>query len=246
MRILGIDTATSIASAALIEDGHLVAQQVHPNRESTNPLIIPERKANHAEIILPLIEAVLRKAVLSPTDLSGFAVAIGPGSFTGLRVGLSTVKGIAYGLGAPVVGISTLLANAARVNDFDGLICSFLDARKKEVYAALFRRDGEALTRITEDRVASVRAVIGLVGKLAGSAPCLFIGDVPRTYDKLITDELGKKVLLSSGESYPPLASAVARLSETQIRRADGNGLGSLVPVYLHASEAELKRNNLV
>jgi len=162
MRILGVDTATSTASVALIEDGRLVAEEVHSSRGSANQSQTVNSRANHAEIILPLIEAALRKAAASLRDLSGLAVSIGPGSFTGLRIGLSTVKGLAYGLDIPVVGISTLLANAARVNDFDGLICSFLDARKKEVYAALFRRNGDALTRLTEDRVAGASEVIEL------------------------------------------------------------------------------------
>ena len=129
MRILGVDTATSTASVALIEDGRLVAEEVHSSRGSANQSQTVNSRVNHAEIILPLIEAALRKAAASLRDLSGLAVSIGPGSFTGLRIGLSTVKGLAYGLDIPVVGISTLLANAARVNDFDGLICSFLDAR---------------------------------------------------------------------------------------------------------------------
>jgi tRNA threonylcarbamoyladenosine biosynthesis protein TsaB len=244
MRILGIDTALSTASAALIEDGQLVAEKTHSNRASLDRAAVIGPKANHAEIILPLIEAVLHQATLSLRDLSGFAVSIGPGSFTGLRIGLSTIKGLAYGLGVPVVGVSTLLANAARVDDFDGLICSFLDARKKEVYAALFRRSGESLTRVTEDVAAGVPAVIGLVGELSGAAPCLVIGDGAITYGKLFTDELGKRVRLSAGDLYSSLASAVARLSEDQIRQADGSDLGSLVPVYLRASEAELKRNN--
>ena len=245
MRILGVDTATSTASVALIEDGRLVAEEVHSSRGSANQSQTVNSRVNHAEIILPLIEAALRKAAASLRDLSGLAVSIGPGSFTGLRIGLSTVKGLAYGLDIPVVGISTLLANAARVNDFNGLICSFLDARKKEVYAALFRRNGDALTRLTEDRVAGASEVIELVEKLAGAASCLFVGDGSTSYEKLLMDRLGNKALWRADDSYPSLASAVARLSETRFQETQEMNLGSLVPVYLRSSEAEFRIKNL-
>jgi tRNA threonylcarbamoyladenosine biosynthesis protein TsaB len=240
MRILGIDTATSIASAALIEVGCIIAERTHgsSNRSQTS------LKASHAEVILSLVEAVLRDAVVSPRDLSGLAVSIGPGSFTGLRIGLSTVKGLAYGLDIPVVGVSTLLANAARVENFTGLICSFLDARRKEVYTALFRRNGDGLTRITEDRVAGATEIVELAGKSAGGEPCLFIGDGSIKYQKLLMDALGKRAILTAGEHYPSLASAVARLSEKQIHKNGGDNLTALVPVYLRPAEAELKTMN--
>src|SRR5207249_10944361 len=188
MRILGVDTATSTASVALIEDGRLVAEEVHSSRGSANQSQTVNSRANHAEIILPLIEAALRKAAASLRDLSDLAVSIGPGSFTGLRIGLSTVKGIAYGWGIPVVGVSTLLANAARVTDFEGLICSFLDARKKQVYAALFRRCGENFARVSEDSVHDPAEVVDLVRKFKNGAPCLFIGDGTITYQKLLLE----------------------------------------------------------
>jgi tRNA threonylcarbamoyladenosine biosynthesis protein TsaB len=241
MRILGIDTATSIASAALIEDGRIIAEQIHgsPNRFQTTGL-----KANHAEVVLSLVEAVLRDAGVSLCELSGFAVSIGPGSFTGLRIGLSTVKGLAYGLDTPVVGVSTLHANAARVENFDGLICSLLDARKKEVYGALFRRNGDGLARTTEDRVGSVAEIVALAGKFAGSEPCLFAGDGSIKYQKLLMDAFGSRAILTSGERYPSMASAVARLSGKQIHGNGGHNLTALVPVYLRPAEAELKTTN--
>ncbi|OLC69775.1 MAG: tRNA (adenosine(37)-N6)-threonylcarbamoyltransferase complex dimerization subunit type 1 TsaB [Deltaproteobacteria bacterium 13_1_40CM_4_54_4] len=236
MRILGVDTATSTASVALIEDGRLVAEEVHSSRGSANQSQTVNSRVNHAEIILPLIEAALRKAAASLRDLSGFVVSIGLGSFTGLRIGLSTVKGLAYGLDIPVVGISTLLA---------GLICSFLDARKKEIYAALFRRNGDALTRLTEDRVAGASEVIELAEELAGAASCLFIGDGSTSYEKLLMDALGNRALWRADDSYPSLASAVARLSETRFQETQEVNLGSLVPVYLRSSEAEFRIKNL-
>jgi tRNA threonylcarbamoyladenosine biosynthesis protein TsaB len=231
MRILGIDTATTTTNVALIEDGQLLAEEIYSSRRSPSHCQILVSKANHAEAILPLIDAVLRKAAASLQTLSAIAVSIGPGSFTGLRVGVSTVKGLAYGLGIPVVGVSTLLANAARVNDFDGLICSFLDARKGEVYSALFRRNGEALIRLTEDEVADAANVVDRARSLCGDGTCLFIGSGATTYEKLLMNALGDKGCLSAGDGYPSLASAAARLSENRTHSTES--LGSLVPVYL-------------
>jgi tRNA threonylcarbamoyladenosine biosynthesis protein TsaB len=241
MSILGIDTATSIASAALIENDRIIAEQIHgfSSRSQSSSL-----KTNHAEIILPLIEAVLRAAGLSLRDLSGLAVSIGPGSFTGLRIGLSTVKGLAYGLDIPIVGVSTLFGSAARVENFNGLICSILDARKKEVYAALFRRSGDGLIRITDDRAAGAAEVVELAKNLAGSEPCLFIGDGAIKYENMIVEAFGNSVISTAGENYPSLASGVARLSEKRVQENEANNLTALVPVYLRPAEAELKTVN--
>jgi tRNA threonylcarbamoyladenosine biosynthesis protein TsaB len=195
---------------------------------------------------LPLIEAVLSAASASLQNLSGLAVSIGPGSFTGLRIGVSTVKGLAYGLGIPVVGVSTLLANAARVNDFDGLICSLLDARKGEVYAALFRRNGTALTRLTEDQAEGIADVTAeLIWKFNGAESCLFIGDGSTAYATSLIDALGDRAILRSGDSSPSMASAVACLAAKRLKAGGEYNLGSLAPVYLRPSEAELKRRNL-
>jgi tRNA threonylcarbamoyladenosine biosynthesis protein TsaB len=105
MRILGLDTSISVASVAISEDGRLVAEDFYPRKGSAEG---SGAKSNHAEIILPLVDSVLRRVGIGLSDVAGIAVSIGPGSFTGVRIGLSTVKGLAYGTGMPAVGISTL------------------------------------------------------------------------------------------------------------------------------------------
>ena len=148
MRILGLDTSISVASVAISEGGRLVAEDCYPRKGSAEGSGV---KSNHAEIILPLVDSVLRRAGIELSDVAGIAVSIGPGSFTGVRIGLSTVKGLAYGTGMPAVGISTLQAIAARVAGFEGRVCPILDARKGEVYAAVFRIHGSQLERLTQD-----------------------------------------------------------------------------------------------
>jgi len=246
MRVFGIDSSSATASAALIEDGRLIAERRHPGLSAGHAAGLTGLKSNHAEILLPLIESVIVEARTTLAEVSGLAVAIGPGSFTGLRIGLSTVKGLAYGWRIPVVGISTLLAQAERAGDFDGVICALLDARKNEVYAALFRKRRQELARLTEDLLAPAGSVIDQVRGAAGDMPCLFIGDGARRYEKLLLDALGGKARLCAEDSVSSCAAAVARLGMERMRRCETDELGELVPVYLRPSEAEAKRSNRI
>jgi tRNA threonylcarbamoyladenosine biosynthesis protein TsaB len=248
MRVLGIDTATSTASAAIVENGWLIAEEIFPAVEPAKQDGSPQAGGNHTEVILPLIQSVLKSAALSVADISALAVSIGPGSFTGLRIGLSTIKGIAYGWGVPVYGVSTLLANAARVKEDDRLICSLLDARKKQVYAGLFRRRGDDLIRITDDSMQSAGETIDLVRSFNGEngRPCLFIGDGTVAYEKLLRDAFGDELELQKGAGLPSVASAVAGLAERPSCDKAAVDLGiNLAPIYLRPSEAEVKRKKI-
>ena len=242
MMILGIDTATTTASVALVEDGKLVAEEVHLESPRGGGGLSPSARANHATTLLPLVERLLQRTRISLDEISALAVSIGPGSFTGLRIGLSTVKGLAYGWDIPVVGVPTLAAMAARVTDRDGFICPLLDARKREVYAALFVKQGKKLERMTSDLVSSPEKIIERIRSLGKEEPCLFIGDGTRTYGDLIQSSLGERAILTLGESYPSCASAVARLAEERVQRGEFDPLGPLVPLYLRPSEAELRK----
>ncbi|MBI2986272.1 MAG: tRNA (adenosine(37)-N6)-threonylcarbamoyltransferase complex dimerization subunit type 1 TsaB [Deltaproteobacteria bacterium] len=236
--ILGIDTATATASVAIVEEGKLILEEARSAPKQGGP----GARGNHAEILLPLIDAVLSRASLSLSEISAFAVSLGPGSFTGLRIGLSTVKGLAYGWEIPVVGVPTLPAIATRVTGWEGLVCPFLDARKKEVYAALFRRRDGALERLTEDLVSSPDAIIDRAAVLGHSEPCLFIGDGIKAYGNLITTALADRGFLTLGEAYPSTACAVAQLGEARVRRQEFDSVGTMIPLYLRPSEAELKK----
>src|SRR5919109_1421970 len=144
----------------------------------------------------------------------------------------------------PVVGVSTLLANAARVTDWEGLICSFFDARRNEVYAALIRKQASSLDRLTEDLVGDPERIADTVRSFTGGAPVLFVGDGTKLYGDLLSRWFGA-FSSNSGESYPSVASAVARLSEDRFQRKDVDFLGSLAPVYLRRSETKLKATSV-
>jgi tRNA threonylcarbamoyladenosine biosynthesis protein TsaB len=241
MRILGIDTATSIASVALVEDGNSIAEELHDRRTATIEAATVQLGANHTEFILPSIQSLLDKTHTALSGLSGIAVTVGPGSFTGLRIGLATVKGLAYPCGIPVVGVSTLHAHAARVRNFSGLIGSLLDARKSEVYVALFRRDREDLKRLTKDAVTSVKSVVELLQKYGAgqSESVLLIGDGAIAYKAGIVDVFGASLAISDGTEYGTVAAQAARLAEQRFRCGSVDDIGALAPAYLRLAEAE-------
>jgi tRNA threonylcarbamoyladenosine biosynthesis protein TsaB len=246
MRIVGIDTATTAASVALVDNGIVIAEKSHPGRVPVGNGDRHHGKSNHAETILPLLESLLQSTGMSLQDVGGLALSIGPGSFTGLRIGLSTVKGLAYGSGLPVVGVSTLLAHAARVTNYDGLICTLLDARKNEVYAALFEKAGDSVHRLSEDSVASAATIIEIIRSLARGALCLMVGDGAAVYKRWLLQELRGGALFQTGDSSLSVAAIVARLSEHRFLSNDADNLGSLTPLYLSRSQAEFKTPRFV
>src|SRR5215475_3559618 len=176
MKVIGIDAASGAASVALVENGLLLSEKTELFSNFPSGTVRHSSKGNRAETLLPLIELLFESTGVSLQNITGFALSIGPGSFTGLRIGLSTVKGLAYGWQIPVVGVSTLFAHAARVTDYEGLICALLDARKNEVYAAVFRKTADIVNRVTEDVVASAANVVEMVRGLQRGSPCLFVG----------------------------------------------------------------------
>jgi tRNA threonylcarbamoyladenosine biosynthesis protein TsaB len=244
MRVVGIDTATSPASAALIVDGRLISERIHPADEFAGAANEFQNRGNHAATLLPLIESLFRGSEISFADITGVALSIGPGSFTGLRIGLSTVKGLAYGWGLPVVGVSTLLAHAARITDYEGLICALLDARKKEVYAALFERTEVSLKRLSQDTVGSIGDVMTMVRGFQAGAPCLFVGNGASVHRVSLLDFAGAQMQFEAECSAPTLAATVAYLSEQRFSANEVEDLGALAPVYIRPPEAEFKRKS--
>ncbi len=243
MIILGLDTSTGTASGALIENGRLIQEEVRgAGDKPASGLSFPARRTNHAETLLPLVESLFKNTHCSWQQIGALAVSIGPGSFTGLRIGLSTVKGLAYGWNVPLVGIPTLLAIASRVSNWNGLICPMLDARKKEVYTALFRRsEDEGFVRLVEDLVCSPNSILER-SRQSGSGNCLFIGDGSAVYESLIRDHWGDQGVLTYGEDYPSIAFAVAWLAVERVEKGEFDSPDLLAPVYLRPSEAEFMK----
>ncbi len=225
MVVLGIETSSLHGGVALVGAEGLIAEYVL-NIEVT-----------YSERLLPAIERVLADAGLTVGDLGGLAVAIGPGSFTGLRIGLSTAKGLAVASGQPLVGVPTLRALAWALPFSPHPICPILDARKGEVYCALFRWAGGELAQAMEDAALPPEALAARIAE-----PTLFVGDGVAAVGPFLARALGPRALFVS----PPLSGArpvaVASLGRERLLRGERDDPAALVPRYLRPSEAELKR----
>ena len=195
--------------------------------------------ANHAATLPRLVERVLADAGERLVPGDAVAVTIGPGSFTGLRIGLSFAKGLAFASGLRIVGVPTLDALALAAPSWAGTLCAALDARKQEIYAALYRREAGRIVRLGTPIAVAVAALVEIL-----TPPCSLIGDVVEAYGSVFGAALGSGVTLLGSDAHPPRARATARLAAARLR-ADpaGDDLVTLTPAYLRPPEAELKQS---
>ena len=224
MKILGIDTATGISGVALMEDAYLLCDY----RFQTG--------FYHSEVLLGLINRAFSDLKLTMDAVDGIALTVGPGSFTGLRVAVSTIKGILIGSGKPVIGSSTLRTMAETVSMSSYPICTMLDAKKGEVYAGRFEPDASgSMRRMMEDQVISPDSLLDQC-----SGETLFLGEGAIIYRPMIEDRLGSKALFRSESRQASMASTVARLGLHDLARGEGVDPEHLTPIYLRRSDAEV------
>lgn len=218
--ILGIDSSAITAGCALCNDGRVIAEQ------------FLNTKHTHSQTLLPMVESMLKSADISLSDIDAIAITSGPGSFTGLRIGIASVKGMAMGAGKPCIEVSTLEAIAYNFIGIDGIICCAMDARCGQVYNAIFSSKNGVITRMCEDR--AVRAA--------------------DLYEELKT--LGGKVILA-GDGAEILDEATEHnfiLAPVSLRYQRGLGVcfaaegretidaAALMPSYLRLPQAERER----
>ncbi|MCX8069949.1 MAG: tRNA (adenosine(37)-N6)-threonylcarbamoyltransferase complex dimerization subunit type 1 TsaB [Thermodesulfovibrionales bacterium] len=225
MKILAIETSTITGGVAIIEDKKLLAE----GRMSV--------KAIYSERLMALIDFLLTSVKISITDIDYFALAVGPGSFTGLRVGLSTAKGLAFTTGKLVAPVSTLKAMAMNLPFVNYPICPILDARKGEVYWAIYRNGENKLDTLINDRVGNVNDIFPFIKEQT-----IFIGEGALIYKKEIQQALNEKVILGNGIEMFPSPYNVALLGYQQV--LEGNLLDAfkINTVYFRKSEAEIKK----
>lgn len=225
MKVLAIETSTPAGGAALLDGDQLVGEYTL------------NVKTTHSERLLAAVDRLLQDAGWPPGMLEGLAVAVGPGSFTGLRIGISTVKGLAFSLGIPVAAVSTLEALAWGLPFAKGPVCPVLDARKGEVYAALFHWEGESLVRDWEDQALDPEE---LCRRLSG--PVTLVGDGIVRYGSLFKEQLGPRVTFAPAARRLASAACVGQLGHARLASGDVVNPVTLAPRYLRPSEAELKR----
>jgi len=225
MKVLGIDTSTSCGAVGLIDGGEVLSDTL---------LNIP---VTHSERLLGAIEFVLGEARCPIGDVDGWAISLGPGSFTGLRIGVSTVKGLAFATGKPVAGVSTLDALACQVSPTSYLICPILDARKKEVYTAFYRYgEGNILERQSDDQALRPE---DLVKKIKEQT--IFLGDGVRTYREFLLHSLPSLATFPSALVHVPHGSVVAKLGFELLKKGEHLNVSTFSPIYVRPSEAEVR-----
>jgi len=223
MLTLAFESSAKAASVALVEDGRLLSQYSQCSG------------LTHSRTLLPMAEDMLKNAELTLDKVDLFAVAHGPGSFTGIRIGVSTVKGLAWASGKPCVGVSTLEAMAWHGLSAGGYVCPVMDARRSQVYNALFRIEGGRPRRLCEDRPI---ALADLARELqALGSPVLLVGDGAELAEKSLASQ-GVACTMAPENLRWQSAWGVAMAAQD---KAPGTA-DSLLPVYLRLSQAERER----
>ena len=228
MKILGIDTATMVASLGLIEDKKVLAE------------VRFDVKVTYSEVLLSWIDYLLKSLNLKISDIDGFAISIGPGSFTGLRIGLATVKGLAFATGKPIAAVPTLDALASLSLYSKYPIVPILDAKKKEAYAAVYDTKNGKLKRLSPYMALKPENLVKRIPKQV-----IFLGPGVEVFKKDLEKLMGKKAHFIEGEKPLPSGAAVAFLGHEKLKKGQKDDLTFLVPLYVRESEAELKRRNV-
>ena len=221
LTVLAIDTATELASVALYD------REKGPRAESTW-----YTSMNHTVELMPTIAVMLDRHGLAPEELDGLAVALGPGSFTGLRIGLSVAKGLSIALGIPIVGVPTLDI-VAYAHYGQGLpICAIIQAGRGRICVALYERQGAGWQRQTDYQLATVEE---LAAELKG--PTLFCGGVDESLSAELQAHMGARATIASPASSLRRASYLAEIGWERLRAGEGDDLATLEPLYLHHPE---------
>ena len=224
MKVIGIDTSTMMGSVGIIDDSRPLGQY-SLNIETT-----------HSERLMEAVSGLIESVRITLDQIDCLAISIGPGSFTGLRIGLGTVKGLSMASDKVVVPVSTLEALAFNTPFCRHLICPLLDAKKNEVYTALFKyADDGSIIRLTDDLVISPGLLTGRIKE-----PVMFTGDGVYVYKELLMSHLGGLAYFAPANTILPSGISVAMIGLRNFQKGMA-GTGSLVPLYIRKSEAEIR-----
>ena len=225
MHLLAMDTSGPVCSVAVVRENQIVSEHMTVNQKT------------HSVNLIPMIDRAMEEAGLRMQDLDRLACTVGPGSFTGVRIGVSTAKGLAHGAGIPCVAVDALEAMAVGLRLAQGLICPIQDARAGQVYAALFRAEDGKLLRVMDDQPIALKEL--MIKLLAGDEAVTFVGDAVPVHGNQIVQTMG-----AMGRLAPAHLSYLRAASVAVLGMESKNLLTytELQPLYLRAPSAERNR----
>ncbi len=226
MNILAIDTSSLNATVSVINDDKLLGEFTISNKNT------------HSQIIMPMLDDMLKFAGVDIDDIDIFAAAIGPGSFTGLRIGIATTKALAQGGGKKIIGISSLHGLSENVYEEGKIICPIIDARRGDVYNALYL-NGEC---IQKERAINIETLLDELEEK--QEKIVFVGDGVLLHKDLIIEKLSEKALFAPPSKIMAKASSIANLALKRAKNNDFDDIYNLEPIYLRQSQAEREYNN--
>ena len=237
MIVFGIDTSTNQGSVAIAEDGKLLSESFLPLNSS------------YSKTLINSLDDLLKKCKIGINDIDGFAVSIGPGSFTGLRIGLSTCKGFNLATGKPIVPVGTLDAITESFFPDSGvfqssifniqspiLLCPILDAKKGEVYASLYKYENGVIKKVEDDMAISPEKLCQKFNE-----PVIFFGEGIKQYGDFIKNKLNGFAYFYNNMPKNSVAASIALLGGKKLERGDIEDSTLLKPRYIRRSEAEIK-----
>jgi tRNA threonylcarbamoyladenosine biosynthesis protein TsaB len=228
--ILAIDSSTPVAGIALLDEEKLIREE------------FINYKKTHSETLMPMIDNILRDCDRSLADLSALAVTIGPGSFTGLRIGLAAVKGLSLAASKPVVCLSTLDVLAHNIAFSDTLVCPLLNARKQEVYTAFYNNRDFYPQRLTEEIACSPQEFVAMAlekARESGKERITLLGDGFYPYREYFAEKLGNRLLVAPSHLMLLRASTLGSLAMKRVVNGDFDEIVTMRPRYIRLSEAE-------
>ncbi|NMB33295.1 MAG: tRNA (adenosine(37)-N6)-threonylcarbamoyltransferase complex dimerization subunit type 1 TsaB [Clostridium sp.] len=232
MKIMALDSSAMVATVAVMEDEKLLGEYTL------------NYKRNHSQTLMPMIEQILTDLELVPGDIDIFAASTGPGSFTGLRIGVTSIKAMAYALGKSVIGVPTLDAMAYNMPMNKHIVCPMLDARNNQVYTALYNWNEGTQDRCTEYMGVTVENLIDIIRDTGKKV--IFIGDAVQLHKEFLKSRLGDYCMFAPGSLRLQRAASVACIAYQKALEGNLESSFEMLPFYLRKSQAEREYDKML
>lgn len=224
MKILALDTSSMTATVAILDDNKLIGEYTLNHKKS------------HSQKLMPMIDELIKSCDLIPNEIDVFAVSLGPGSFTGLRIGIATMTAMAQALDKTVVGVPTLEALAFNLYNTQGLVCPIIDAQRDLVYTGVYEWvDGE-MVEVIQQQVLSVDELINMLKKEEKSI--FFVGDALHKFYNILKENLGNQFNVPPTKFLIPTASSVGEVAKLKLEKGI---ISDITPIYMRKSAAEVQ-----